>query len=62
MKTLKENLVQWLMAEYTKDVAQEQIENAEVARIDNTVTITYDNGVVDVVRIDENLNILEQLK
>lgn len=62
MNTLKQNLVQWLMAEYDEDSAKEQITNAKITTNDNKVTIVYDNGVVDIVRIDENFNILEQLK
>ena len=44
-------LIQWLMNEYAEDAAINQIDNARIDINNDIVTIIYDNGVKDVVRI-----------
>lgn len=56
MKTteIKNILISWLSEEYTTEQAERQIKNAKITRIKNRVKIIYNNGVIDIVEIQNN--------
>jgi len=51
---IKRELVGWLSDdEYTYAEAEKMIANAEIKQWDGKIAITYDNGVIDVIRIND---------
>jgi hypothetical protein len=51
---IKNILINWLAEEYTDQEAERQIKNAKITRIKNKVKIIYNNGVIDIVEIQNN--------
>lgn len=46
-------LVQWLSQEYLIENAKRQLEEAEILEMGGEITITYSNGVKDIVKINK---------
>jgi len=49
---VKKKLVRWLSDEYDPFEARQMIEEANISEYDGRIEVTYNNGVRDVVRIE----------
>ena len=58
---VKNKLVRWLSEEYSQREAREMIEESTITEFDGKIHICYINGMVDVVRINNN-GCVEQIR
>ena len=47
-------IVEWLSEEHGIDIAIEDLSTAEITTEGSLISILYDNGVVDVITIEDN--------